>query len=100
MINVAGAGQSPDAVLERLRRDSSGTIKAVLIDHNETSTCVLNDVGVLDSGCGRWVTPPSSSWMRDFLAMPPEILDEVESRTTLSPVPKGFMLPRGWPSSV
>ncbi len=45
-----GRAVEPAAVLCRLREDKERAIKAVLIDHNETSTCVLNDVRAVGLG--------------------------------------------------
>ncbi|SHH22755.1 aspartate aminotransferase [Thermosyntropha lipolytica DSM 11003] len=39
-----GEAADPEIIGERLKRDVNGEIKAVLITHNETSTCVFNDL--------------------------------------------------------
>ena len=39
-----GRAVDPEVILGRLRQDASRAIRAVLVDHNETSTCVVNDV--------------------------------------------------------
>jgi alanine-glyoxylate transaminase/serine-glyoxylate transaminase/serine-pyruvate transaminase len=97
MINVDwGRAVDPDAVLERLRRDSSGTIKAVLIDHNETSTCVLNDVRSVGLGMREMGHPAllivdavSSMAMADLNT------DEWRVDVAITGSQKGLMLPPG-----
>lgn len=47
-----GEGVNPETLRNRLKQDSKGEIKAVLITHNETSTGVENDVKALSETRG------------------------------------------------
>lgn len=91
-----GRAVDPDLVLERLRADTAGTIKAVLIDHNETSTCVLNDVKSVGLGMREMGHPAllivdavSSLAMADLRT------DEWGLDVVITGSQKGLMLPPG-----
>ncbi|MCG0277097.1 MAG: alanine--glyoxylate aminotransferase family protein [Thermanaeromonas sp.] len=47
-----GQAADPAAVAERLARDKAGEIKAILVQHNETSTGVLNDIEAISKARG------------------------------------------------
>lgn len=91
-----GRAVDPGAVLERLRADSAGTIKAVLIDHNETSTCVINDIKTVGLGMKEMGHPAllivdavSSLAMADLRT------DEWGLDVVITGSQKGLMLPPG-----
>jgi len=48
-----GRAVAPEAIAERLARDRDGTIKAVIVTHNETSTGVTQDVKAVGAARGR-----------------------------------------------
>ncbi|MBC7336521.1 MAG: alanine--glyoxylate aminotransferase family protein, partial [Clostridia bacterium] len=47
-----GTAARAEDVAERLRRDTAGEIKAILVQHNETSTGVLNDLEAISRARG------------------------------------------------
>jgi len=47
-----GQAADPEAVAKRLERDREGSIKAILVQHNETSTGVLNDIRAISEARG------------------------------------------------
>src|SRR5579863_6334803 len=47
-----GSGNDPQRLRDRLRADASGSIKGVLVTHNETSTGVANDLEALAKARG------------------------------------------------
>ncbi|HVA27660.1 MAG TPA: alanine--glyoxylate aminotransferase family protein [Candidatus Baltobacteraceae bacterium] len=49
---VPGAALDPNALRERLARDSEGTIKGILLTHNETSTGAQNDMAAISEAIG------------------------------------------------
>lgn len=91
-----GRAFDPGIVLERLAKDTHGSIKAVLVSHNETSTCVINDVGSIGRGMAELKHP--GLLMVDAvssLAMADLETDAWNIDIVISASQKGLMLPPG-----
>lgn len=91
-----GRAVDPDLILGRLRGDGSRSIKAVLMDHNETSTCVVNDVksvglGMKEMGHPALLIVDAVS----SLAMVDLRTDEWGLDVVITGSQKGLMLPPG-----
>lgn len=91
-----GRAVDPEAVLGKLREDKSGSIKAVLMDHNETSTCVVNDVKSVGLG-KREIGHPALLIVDavSSLAMIDLRTDEWGIDVVVTGSQKGLMLPPG-----
>ena len=91
-----GDAVSPAAVEERLRRDVDGTLRAVVVLHNETSTGVTNNIGAIRRAMDAAghdalliVDTVSSLASIDFR------MDEWRVDVALTGAQKGLMLPPG-----
>lgn len=89
-------GVDPQAVAARLADDTHGTIKAVALVHNETSTGVVNDVNAVRQALDR--TGHSALFMVDVVSSLASIdfrHDEWQIDVTVGGSQKGLMLPPG-----
>lgn len=91
-----GRAVDPGVVLERLEKDRGHTIKAVLVSHNETSTCVINNVEAIGRGMAELGHP--ALFMVDAvssLALANLETDSWHIDIAVSASQKGLMLPPG-----
>jgi len=91
-----GRAVDPAQVLDRLEKDAHGSIKAVLLSHNETSTCVINNVEAIGRGMAELKHP--ALLMVDAvssLAMADLQTDAWNIDIVISASQKGLMLPPG-----
>lgn len=91
-----GRAVDPEVILERLRMDDKGAVKAVLMDHNETSTCVVNDIKSVGLGM-RQLGHPALLIVDavSSLAMVDIGTDEWGLDVVVTGSQKGLMLPPG-----
>lgn len=89
-----GEAAYPSIIGERLKKDVDGKIKAVLITHNETSTCVFNDLKAIKEAAGDhpalFIVDAVSSLAAIDLKM-----DEWGIDVAVSGSQKAFMVPPG-----
>ena len=91
-----GAAVEPAAIQDKLAEDTAGTIKAVLVVHNETTTGVTSDIGAVRAAINAanhhallLVDGVSSVGSLDFR------LDEWGVDFAIAGSQKGFMMPAG-----
>ena len=91
-----GRAVDPDQVLDVLKKDAAGSVKTVLLSHNETSTGVLNDVKTIGLGLHEMGHP--ALLMVDSvsgLALADLRVDEWHVDVAITGSQKGLMLPPG-----
>ncbi len=89
-----GSGADPNRIKDRIERDKSGEIKAVLITHNETSTGACNDIATIREAMG----DHPALFMVDSvsgLAAHDLRMDEWNLDVVVSGSQKAFMIPPG-----
>ncbi len=89
-----GTAADPAAVAEKLKADTAGAIKAILVQHNETSTGVLNDIKAISEARGNHPALLIVDAISGLAAAELQT-DEWNLDVVISGAQKAFMIPPG-----